>query len=126
MYKWVLTMFLATLSISSAAAEWVKVGGDEDVTVYANPASIRKAGHMVKTWLLSDYKTPDVLQYLSRKYQHEYDCKEERFRTLYMAFHTGSMGEGTFDVMISEPVSWMPVPPDSTLEPLWQFACGKR
>lgn len=125
MRKAILMMLLAGVS-SSAAAEWVKVKSGETITTYADPATIRREGNMVEMWTLSDYKAPDSLQYMSRVYQHEYDCKEERIRVLYMAFHTGNMGGGATDVVLSHPTDWTPVPPGSTNEVLWKFACGKR
>jgi hypothetical protein len=80
MRKTIFLMLLAVVS-SSAAAEWVEVSKSETVTVYADPATIRKAGDMVKMWTLSDYKTPDDV-HRSRVYQHEYDCKEWQIRLL--------------------------------------------
>jgi len=125
MRKTIFMMLLAVVS-SSATAEWVEVSKSETVTVYADPATIRKAGDMVKMWTLSDYKTPDDVQNMSRVYQHEYDCKEGQIRLLYMALHSGNMGGGAADVVLSYPTDWTPVPPGSTNDVLLKFACAQR
>jgi hypothetical protein len=47
MRKLILILLLAVLS-SSAMAEWIKVGANDNSTIYADPATIRKEGNMVK------------------------------------------------------------------------------
>lgn len=52
MCKFVLLVLLVMAS-SGAAAEWVKVGDSpapDGFDVYADPATIRRAGNMVKMW----------------------------------------------------------------------------
>jgi len=55
MRKAILMMLLAVAS-SSAAAGWVEVNSDETVTVYADPATVRRAGNRATMWVLYDYK----------------------------------------------------------------------
>ena len=47
MKKLLLTLMLAVVS-TSAMAEWVEVGTTDSHLVYADPASIRKVGDIVK------------------------------------------------------------------------------
>ena len=94
MHKVVLMMLLAVVS-SSAMAEWIKIGStsmaDQTVTYYADPATIRKSGNMVKMWNLSDFKSAKDAGngniYMSTKAQYEFDCKEEQTRLLYLISH---------------------------------------
>jgi len=68
--------------------EWVEVGDERIVTSYADPASIRRAGNLAKMWDLLDFKAvqarPYGTPYRSQKTQQEYDCKEERARTIQL------------------------------------------
>lgn len=131
MKKLILASILTLLS-TSAFAEWTYVGDADDysLTMYANLATIRKNGHMVKMWDLSDYKTTigfsDGKSKLSSKSQVEYDCKEERSRGLALIDTSGHMGEGDVVFNSSNVQNWSPVSPDSIGETLWKIACGKQ
>ena len=57
MRKAILVMLLAGACSSAAAEVWVVVGKNEKFTAYADPATMRKEGSMVKMWNLFDYKT---------------------------------------------------------------------
>lgn len=127
MRKAILVMLLAVVS-SSAAAEWVEVARSDTSTFYADPATIRRAGNIVKMWDLIDRKTPDNFNnkpYMSQRSQHEYDCKEEQWRTLYFTFFSGNMAGGNAVYIDSDPGKWAPVPPGSIAEGMWKFACGR-
>lgn len=128
MRKALLMMLLGVVS-GSAAAEWVEVGGNETTTTYADPATIRKAGNMVKMRHLLDYTKARVIEglkpHLSVKMQDEYDCKQERTRTLSISLHSGNMGEGEVLGTSTKPGNWRPVPPDTLVETLREFACGR-
>lgn len=124
MRKTILMMLLAVLS-TNAAAEWVEVGGNEAITTYADPATISKAGDMVRMWSLGDRKTPHD-RYMSFREQYEYDCKEERVRRLDTFFHSGNMGAGAVVYANSDPLNWRPVGPGTVAGSLWIFACSKR
>ena len=130
MRKAILMMLLAVVS-SSAAAGWVEVGGNETGAIYyADPATIRKAVNRVKMWILVDYKTTRVssggMPYMSMKAHVEYDCKEERVRTLYYSNHSGNMAGGKSVFSDDDPAKWSPVPRATIQEDLWEIACGKR
>ncbi len=82
-----LTLMLAIVS-SSAMAEWVEVGSNKTVTIYAHPTTIRKTTvNKVKMWSLYDYNTAQEpagsRPYMSMKFQDEYNCKEEQSRIFY-------------------------------------------
>lgn len=130
MNRLAIILLLAAFS-GSAVAAWVAIGGDDTVTLYADPATIRKTGHIVKMWYLMDFKTlqteAGLSAFLSSKDQSEYDCKEERTRTLYFTNHTGKMGKGITSYISTAPdLDWKPVAPESLREAVWKFACGKK
>jgi hypothetical protein len=123
-------LLLLAVASNSAAAAWVEVSDDEADTFYADPATIRKAGNMVKMWTLIDFKTVQVIgkgkSYLSMRRKAEYDCKEEQARTVYLSWHPGNMSGGDAVHSDADPGKWRPVPPGSVTEILWKIACGKQ
>ena len=129
MRKAILLMILAIVS-SSAAAEWVAVGGNDLSTTYVDPATILKVGDKVKMWHLVDFNAvqvkPTGKRYMSEKLQYEYDCKEERARMLTFLSHSGNMGGGVMVEGDWHPQKWAPLPPGGLVGYLRKFACGKR
>ena len=129
MRKTFLTMLLAIVS-SSAVAGWINVGGNEIYIAYADPATIRKSGNMVKMRNLADFKMVQPSDkgkpFMSQKMQSEYDCKEKRTRLLYFTWYSGNMSKGEIVLSGPGPSEWEPVTPLSVNAILWKFACGKR
>lgn len=124
---------LLAVVCGSAAAEWISVAIHDEpgsFVVYADPATIRRSGNLVKIWEIRNYTAPDVMdtgeRYLSAKSQVEYDCAEGRQRSLFQAHFTGAMGNGNVVWMRSNPGEWFPLPPGSMGEIASKFACRKR
>jgi hypothetical protein len=112
-----------------AAAEWVRIGENDQMIGYANPTTIRRSGSIVRMWTLSDLKTALVVSgkaYLSAKNLYEYDCQGERSRLLNGTAYSGRMGNGRVIFTDDIPSSWHPVVPESVGEGEWKFACGKE
>lgn len=129
MRKAISAMLLGLVSIS-AMADWVEVGGNEATAAYADPATIRRAGNLVKMWHLLDYAKArgfeGIKPYMSVMMQDEYDCEQARTRTLSLSIHSGNMGEGLMLAINAEPGKWRPVSPDTLVEILREFACWKQ
>lgn len=128
-----LLITLLLLSSAPAYAEWVVVSGNDEVgmTVYVDLETIRRKGNQVKLWQLFDFKTVQTDasaagSYLSLKGQREYDCAEERHRTLTATWFSGSMGHGSLVQFDSDEKKWQSVPPSSINQTLWKIACGKQ
>ncbi|OGS96966.1 MAG: hypothetical protein A3H31_10940 [Gallionellales bacterium RIFCSPLOWO2_02_FULL_57_47] len=130
MRKAILSLLLAVAS-SNAAAGWIVVSWSDTTIDYIDPTSIRRVGDRVKMWHLIDLKTAEskirgVSPFMSSRAQHEYDCKEEQSRVLFVSFHSKNMAEGITVSRNSYPESnWSPVPPGTTTEALWKIACEK-
>ena len=119
------------LENENAVDGWVIVGSDKTDTSYANPSTIRKKGSMVTMWSLDDFKRADVFDKtvrprMSAMYQTEYDCDEERLRSLSSSSYSENMGKG--QVVFSNPDlgEWIALPPHSRGRGLWMVACGKE
>jgi hypothetical protein len=122
---------LLLLSSGSAYAEWVSIGANNQRgrTVYTDPDTIHLKGDVMTMWSLNDYKTIQTMgstSYLSYKVQTEYDCAEERFRTLASTFFSGNMGSGVVVYSISNESKWLLVEPGSLGQSEWEVACDKE
>lgn len=113
----------------SLGTGWVLVSFDGTFTIYADPATIRKTGNRVKMWDLLDYNMADKISgkpYMSIRGQSEYDCKEEKIRSLYATYHSENMARGEVVSTGTKPSNWEPVAPGSMAAALWKMACKKR
>jgi hypothetical protein len=122
-------MLLLAIASSSAVADWVEVSHDETSVTYADPATIGRAGDVVKMWTLLDFKAPQArpyaTPYISQKTLHEYDCKEQRARIVQFLRYSENMGGGEVVPTDSAPEEWKPVVTGSIVEKLRGVACKK-
>ena len=121
------------LAISTgAAAEWVRVGGNNNVGVYADPASITLKGHFATMTSLLNFTTAQTERsigkkpYLSQKDTREYDCINERQRLLRFSLRSKFMFAGELVRSNADDGEWRAVEPGSLGAALWKFACGKK
>jgi len=134
MRKFILMLLLAGVSSNAmAAAEPVEVGsgfGGDKVFVY--PATIHKSGSSVTMWDLYNSSTPQNLPglspFLSKVSKVQYDCVEDKTRTLYTNVYSEKDGKGAkiLSTDTSTLLNWLPVPPGTAQEALFKFACGKK
>ena len=129
MMKRLLMGLMLLVTAGAASAEWTVAGGNDQFVQYVDRATIRRNGNLVKMWVLSDLKTVQTDagdSYLSSKAQQEYDCKEEKSRTLAFTWLSGQMGNGKVVYANSDPRKWSPIQPGSVRETQWKIACGKK
>ena len=123
-------MGLMLLLVSGAAsAEWTYAGEGGNYIHYVDRTTIRRNGNFVKMWDLIDFKKVEVIggkSDLSRRAQYEYDCKEEKMRSLALTTFSGQMGSGAVNYTDSDTEKWVPVAPESIGETQWKIACGKK
>jgi Surface-adhesin protein E len=124
----ILAILLAVVS-GNAAAAWVTVSGTNNFFTFADPATISKAGNMVKMWDLLDYKIireVEGIRYLSQKSHSEYNCQEALARPLVVFLHSGIMGSGEPVFNSNTPDDWQRVSPGTVNEALLKYACGTQ
>jgi hypothetical protein len=128
--KRLLLITLLALSSGPAYAEWMSLGAsDSGTTVYADTATIRRDGDLVKMSVLFDFKTIQTkadVSYSSAKAQMEYDCAEQRFEGLAVMYFSGNMGTGNLLDRSSGKGKRLRVSPGSLDHALWKLACGKK
>ena len=122
---------LLVLSNGPAYAEWVAIGGNDQIgmTTYVDPTTIRRNSNLVKIWQLNDFKTAQIVEdrsFLSTKKQREFNCAEERTRILAATQFSGNMGNSKVVWVNSNEQKWEPVVPGSISQTLLEFACGKK
>ena len=128
--KRLLLIALLVLSSGPTYAEWMSLGAsDSGTTVYADTATIRREGDLVKMLVLFDFKTMQTkadVSYSSAKAQMEYDCAEQRFEGLAVMYFSGNMGTGNLLDRSSGKGKRLRVSPGSLDHALWKLACGKK
>ena len=126
-----LLITLLVLSHGPVYAGWVLTSGDDEagLMVYVDPDSIRRKENLAKMWQLYDYKTVQTVagdSLLSMKRFNEYDCTEERTRTLGYTWFSGNMGSGNVVYSTTEVQQWEPVVSRTINHTLWKVACSKK
>ncbi|MGZ8983615.1 MAG: surface-adhesin E family protein [Methylotenera sp.] len=123
MRKVILMLLLAVMS-NSAMAKWIYVAGSDESSFYADISTIRKSGNIVKMWTLSDKnENSNDGKWQSYKSLGEYDCKEEKTRSISKSSFSKNMGGG--EVLYTSLIGkWSPIPPNSIGAGLWKVACG--
>lgn len=128
MPKTLLVLLLVAMS-TGAAAEWVRLWGNDVLDGYADTDSIRKKGKNVVTQNMFDMKkAPEYNgnEYRSSVVLYEFDCAEERARSLESIFYADSKGEGAIVDSWSSPYAWHRVFPETPLHSLMNYACRNR
>ncbi len=127
--RFVLTV-LSMLAAAPAWAEWVKVSESDLAVWYLDPATIRKDGSLRRVWRIKDHHKHQVSSDGIASYRNldEYDCKDERFRTIVWSAHSGPMATGVIlQSSDNNPYggTWIYIPP-ATIEAGWlKFVCSR-
>jgi hypothetical protein len=125
-------IILLLLGSGLAYGEWVsislsKMEGSYDV--YADPATIRRNGDLVKMWILYDYKilqSATGVAHLSDSIQMEANCTEKLQRRLAYRWWSGNMGVGNVVFSYSAEGNWIPIGPGTVGHTVWSFACSMK
>ena len=134
MKQHLLTMMTALmLSACMANAAWTRIDESDDTVVYADIDSLKRSANTATLWHLNDLKTARQTlitmsagqSYLSTKVQQEFDCQEQKVRTLSFAAHSRKMGSGNVVLADDEATHWVSVFPGSIVPLLFEMACGK-
>ena len=128
--KMVLRVLCIAAASSASQAAWVEIGANETGTFYVDPPTTQRTGDIVKMWYLVDFKRSQIdtntKSFLSSKDQSEYDCKQERTRTLYYNNYSEKMGNGKIIFTLKDPLQWRPTGSGTIAADLLKIACGKK
>jgi hypothetical protein len=121
--KWMLLLWLA-VQPWLALAEWEAVDENFLAVVYIDPDKVRASSVYPQAWHLIDLRERAKTGAMSRLALMEYDCHDQRRRTLAFASKSEAMGEGKtlFTSAVSTP--WKPVSGDTVGEKVLGMLCG--
>ncbi len=115
---------LLVTALPAAAQKWVHQGENDVVSIYFDPGTVRVNGHVRRVWELQDLKQRGSSGEMSHRVLREYDCKEERYRTLSYSMHSEPMAEGRTLSSSSEPGNWNYIPPRTGDEFRLRYFCA--
>ena len=116
---------LLTLAALPAWAQWLKASETDTSTFYIDPATIRKDGDLRKVWTINDLKQRHKDGEMSRRSLHEYDCKEERYRTLSISEHSDPMAGGRTISSDNGSGKWNYIAPGTPAQTILRIVCAK-
>ena len=97
----ILSLCLVSSSCFAQSSRWVEVGGNDDITAYADTQSMRRTGPKVKVWLkwvnASPVETSTVFPkktFLSEKSLGVYHCTDRSFTTLQVIRYANADSTG--------------------------------
>jgi hypothetical protein len=125
--KRLFTTALLSLTCFVANAEWVLVSEIEsELKIYADPATKRRTGNVVRMWSLFDFAKPAAWNgkaYYSSRIYKQYDCVEKTSQTLQSTRFAGKMLLGELVDSDNIPRDKSFVAPDTAGEHMLNFAC---
>lgn len=121
---------VALLTPAMAQAEWVKLTSASagEVTVYVDPATIKREGNVVAFSTLFDYATVRTLSgepFQSATMQNEIDCAGRKNRILFVSSHSKSMAGGHVVSTSTGDAPWTRIAPKTIVSAAFEFVCKK-
>jgi hypothetical protein len=122
-----LVLILLGLVLSQPVwAEWTKIGSPAQVTFYVDFGTVKKTATGRRAWILHDRKTPFQTpngDAFSMAFLNEYDCADERHRTLQFTAYSEAMGRGKSLGGSSDVREWSVPVPQSVAAYLLKAVC---
>ena len=129
-----LIITLLVLSRGPVYAEWVAIEKQYQspgrLTVYVDPDTISREGHLVTMVILIDWKwmqgNRSPTRFSSTINTKQFDCAKKRLRWLASTDFYGHMGTGEAAGAAIGGGDWIPVKPESLDHALSTVACNKQ
>ncbi|MBU3617328.1 surface-adhesin E family protein [Polynucleobacter sp. JS-Polo-80-F4] len=130
MKKFIIFSAIALSSLSCfAQSSWQLIGQTDKSTAYIDTNSIKKIGGNTRVWTMFDYKQPLVNGYFTANSYIEYmefDCKDERLKTLKQVLYSGNKGSGEFSEIDLTNEKWSFVTPSTINHFIMKNACKRK
>jgi len=117
-------LFLLALVAAPAWAGWDKLVEADGWTLYVDTASLRMNGNFRRIWQMEDLKQRAKDGEMSRRTLMEYDCKDERARSISTASFSGPMLNGQTLRWSDDPSKWMAIPPGTFADIFLKATCA--
>ncbi|MEO0048650.1 MAG: hypothetical protein RLZZ410_1609 [Pseudomonadota bacterium] len=121
-YISICTLISSIFFSTAVNAEWTFVSEGTDVIQYIDIDRIKRNGKSVKVWTLYDIKK-SVKPHKSAIMLREFDCRDDKDRTLQVTFYSGQMGTGSPVKSFSDIDEWSYVTPGSVSYTLMDLVC---
>ena len=111
---------------ASAWAEWTEIGGNDNVTFYADVATLDSSGGTKKMWTLVGSKAErkyGEIKFSSIKTQFEFDCPAHKVRQLETAFYSGPRADGERVAGYADAGEWEAIVEGTVKDGLSKIAC---
>jgi hypothetical protein len=122
--KWMLLLCLVNLS-GMALADWEAVDDNYLAVVYIDPDKVRASSVFPQAWHLIDLRQRAKTGAMSRLALMEYDCHDQRRRTLAFASKAEPMGEGKTLFTSAVATPWKAVAADTVEHKVMLMLCGQ-
>lgn len=114
------------LGAGTGWAEWVRMGEDSgQVTHFFDPKTIGKDGGLRTVRWLEEFRTKDALGVLTTRSMFEFDCQQERRRTLALSSHPERWANGKTMSSGHRPSNWEAVLIDSFADAFRKLVCSR-
>jgi hypothetical protein len=111
------------LSVIASADDWILAIESNEARVFVRENSLRRIEGYRRIWVLYDYKTPLEAGFRSTVFLYEFDCKNDRVRSLNHNLYGGVRGTGELIGADSIPTEWNHVVPGTIIELLTRSVC---
>ena len=123
---------LLLLTATPAWADWVKVTEVSDTAYYVDPESLGK-GNVRRAAVIHDYAKPEPGGLRSRRVMYEFDCAEQRLRSLSATEYSEPMGKGKSvnsweresEWLYVAPTTGSNIPSRTPYRPILRFICSR-
>jgi len=131
-------IFLAMMTVCSVSwAEWELCGSsgvdDKKAMFFCETSTIRRNGEISRMWEITTYTKVQTNargdRYMSFKALKAYNCRDFTQAAISFVLYSEMSGEGNAvlsNTRQESELEWIPIPPGTTGETLWKFACGKK
>lgn len=124
--KRLLSGLVLSVFATAASAEWVLVGANDRMNVYADPATKSRAGNIVRMWALTDREKPNVIggkAYHSARFYYQYECIEKTSQQLQASAFAGKMLTGEVVFVDNDPGNKSFIAPGTIDDAKLNYAC---
>jgi hypothetical protein len=121
-------IFVMVLMMHSFAckADWIFLEGTDTVEIYVDLSTVVGQSREPRLEYLLNFNTPQTTKGARSAIDtSEYDCWNQRRRTLAMKNFSEPMAQGRVLFSSNKPTKWRPVSSDGMEYTHWKFACNK-
>ncbi len=121
-----LLLALIFLPLVSYASNWVFVSENNTGTKFKiDTTSITRNGNEVTFWEIMNYGKRSDTGNLSGKSQSSINCRTKEYSTKYMQLFSDYDAQGVLNSQFNVPITWAPIPPDTSYETVMKFVCKR-